>query len=412
MLTRKIAACLFLCLLLVVGSAHNSYADSAEVLPKGIFNGDVEYSYYFPIDQKFDQDGNAVDVAIDYNTSMNSKLFPSLKQLEIGFGMPDGSASIGNSVVDFEYNINEVDFKFFYGLTDKLTIGTKIPYLWLKSNVNAGVNTSNATIGFNPYFGQSGDPFGVPLIPTQLGGVKNDKLATELVQNTLVHDYGYKRIASWSDNGVGDIEVGGRYQYLQTDNWRLAFTGALRLPSGRVDDPDNLADLAFGTGAWAMLFRSNNDYTGFENIVLNASLEYDLVLPDHQTLRVPNDVNQPITNNKEDVSRDLGDISKLKLSGAYSLPKGFGIYLFYAYAFKTKNSVSGDRGFAYESLEDETNWTCQEYKIGLTYSTVPLFQEKNFFLPLVFGVEFEDVFAGNNNFLKQQLLTFSLSAYF
>jgi hypothetical protein len=51
MLTRKIAACLFLCLLLIVGSVHNSYADSAEVLPKGISRGDLEYSYYFPIDE-------------------------------------------------------------------------------------------------------------------------------------------------------------------------------------------------------------------------------------------------------------------------------------------------------------------------------------------------------------------------
>ncbi|MDO8969227.1 MAG: hypothetical protein Q7U74_00975, partial [Saprospiraceae bacterium] len=185
MLTRKIAACLFFCLLLIVGSAHYLYADSAEVLPKGIFRGDVEYSYYFPIDKKFDPDGNVEDVAKDYNTKMNSNLFPALKQLEAGFGMPDGSASIGNSVVDFEYNINEVDSKFFYGLTDKLSIGIKIPYFWLKNSVNAGVNTLNATVGFNPYYGQPGDPFGVPLIPTQLGGVKNDSLATELVQDTL-----------------------------------------------------------------------------------------------------------------------------------------------------------------------------------------------------------------------------------
>jgi len=412
MLTRKITACLFLCLLLIVGSVHNSYADSAEVLPKGISRGDVEYSYYFPIDEKFDPDGNVEDIAKDYNTGMSSNLFPALKQLEAGFGMPDGSASLGDSVVDFKYDVNEVNLKFFYGLTDKLSIGTKIPYIWQKNKVSAEVNTLNATIGINPYFGQTGDPFGVPLIPTQLGGIKNDGLATELVQNTLVQDYGYKRIASWSDHGIGDIEVGGRYQYLQTDNWRLAFTGAVRLPTGKVDDPDDLVDLGFGSGAWALLFRSNNDYTGFENIILNASLEYDLVLPDNEMLRVPDDVNNPITSNKEDVSRDLGDIYKLKLSGAYALPKGFGIYVFYSYAFQSKDSVSGDQGFAYESLEDETDWTYQEYKIALSYSTVPLFQEKKFPLPLVFSVEFEDVFAGTNNFLKQQLLTFSVSAFF
>jgi hypothetical protein len=412
MLTRKIAACLFLCLLLIVGSVHNSYADSAEVLPKGISRGDLEYSYYFPIDEKFDPDGNVEDIAKDYNTSMNSNLFPALKQLETVFGMPDGSASLGDSVVDFKYNVNEVNLKFFYGLTDKLSIGVKIPYLWYENEVSAGVNTVNATLGFNPFYGRPAAPFGIPLIPVQFGGVKNDSLATELVQDTLVQDYGYKRIASWSDQGIGDIEVGGRYQYLKTNNWRLAFTGAVRLPTGNVDDPDNLVDLGFGSGAWALLFRSNNDFTGFENMILNATLEYDLVLPDKETLRVPSDVNNPITSNKEEVSRDLGDIYKLKLSGDYALPRGFGIHLLYAYAGQLKDSISGNQGFAYQSLEDETDWTYQEYKIGLSYSTIPLYKEKKFPLPLVFGVEYEDVFAGTNNFLKQRLLTFSLSAFF
>ena len=412
MKTKKVIVCQCFVILLLFGSTRLLFADTAEVLPKGIFRGDIEYSYYLPIDTKFDPDGNVEDIAADYNTGMNSNLFPALKQLETGFGLPDGSASLGDSVVKYEYDIDQVDLKFFYGLTDKLSIGLKAPYYWIKNDVSAEVNTTNATIGFNPIFGQPGDPFGVPLIPVQLGGVTNDALATELVQNSLVEDYGYQRVESWSDNGFGDIEAGGRYQFLNTDDWRLAFTGAVRFPTGQVDDPDSLVDVAFGSGAWALLFRSNNDYTGFKNIVLNATLEYDLVLPDKETVRVPDDVNNPITSNKEEVSRDLGDIFRLKLSGAYSLPKGFGIYLFYSYAFQLKDSISGNQGFAYESLEDETDWTYHEYKIGLSYSTLPLFQQKEFPLPLVFGVQFEDVFAGTNNFLKQQLFIFSITSFF
>ena len=409
---KCIVAGSILCLLLVVGAVSNLWAESAEVLPKGIFRGDIEYSYYFPIDERFDPDGHVEDVATDYNTSMNSNLFPALQLLEAGFGLPAGSASLGDSVVDFKYNVDELNIKLYYGLTDKLSIGTKIPYWWYKNDVNAEVSTANATIGFNPNYGQPGDPFGVPLIPVQFGGVKNDALATELVQNTLVQDYGYERVQSWSDHGIGDIEVGARYQFLNTDSWRLAFTGAVRLPTGEVNDPDNLVDLNFGSGAWALLFRSNNDYTGFKNIILDATFEYDLVLPASEELRVPDDVNNPITANKENVDRNIGDVFKLKLTGAYALPKGFGFYLFYSYAFKLKDSVSGNQGYAYESLEDETDWSYQEYKIGLSYSTIPLFQEKKFPVPLVIGIEYEDVFAGTNNFLKQNLLTFTISSFF
>jgi hypothetical protein len=403
-------ACLCFCFLFLMGTTRLSYGDSAEVLPKGVFRGDVEYSYYLPVDEKFDPDGNEEDLAADYNTSLNSNVFPDLSLVELGFGMPAGSASLGDSVIDFEYDFDDLILKFFYGVTDKLSIGTKIPYYWQKNNVNATLDTTNATVGKNPFVPGEVAPIYVPGTTVPFPGTV--PFTTNDIQNFLVQAYGYKPVETWSGSGIGDIEVGGRYQYLKTENWRLAFTGGVRLPTGEVDDPDNLVDIAFGSGAWALLFRANNDYTGIENVILNASFEYDLVLPDHETLRVPDDVNRPLTTNKENVDRDLGDIFKLKLSGAYAFYEGFGLSLLYSYAFQTKDRISGDQGYNYESLEDETDWTYHEYKVGLSYSTIPLFQKKKFPLPLVVGIEYEDVFAGSNNFLKQQLITFSLSAFF
>jgi len=400
----KIAiACFCFCFLFLLGTTRLSYGDSAEVLPKGIFRGDVEYSYYLPIDEKFDPDGNEQGLADDYNTNLNSNVFPDLSLVEAGFEMPAGSASLGDSVVDFEYKIDEVDLKFFYGITDKFSIGTKIPYYWIKNDVNASLDTLNATVGKNPFV-----PGGVA--PLQIPGTV--PFTTNDIQNLLGQGFGYKPVETWSGNGIGDIEAGGRYQYLKTENWRLAFTGALRLPTGEVDDPDSLVDVAFGSGAWAMLFRSNNDYTGIKNVILNATLEYDLVLPDHETVRVPDDVNRPLTTNKENVDRDLGDIFRLKLSGAYAFSEGFGFYLFYSYAFQLKDKISGDQGYNYESLEEETDWTYHEYKVGLSYSTIPLFRKKEFPIPLFASLEFEDVFAGTNNFLKQQLFTFKVGVFF
>ena len=400
----KIAiACLCFCFLFLMGTTRLSYSDSAEVLPKGVFRGDIEYSYYLPIDEKFDPDGNEEDLAADYNTNLNSSVFPDLSLVEIGFGMPAGSASLGDSVVDWEYNIDEVDLKFYYGVTDKLSIGIKIPYYWVENDVNARLDNTNATVGMNPFVPGGVAPLSVP---------GTTPFTTDDVQNLLGQAFGYDRVETWSDNGIGDIEAGARYQYLKTENWRLAFTGGVRLPTGEEDDPDSLVDVAFGSGTWALLFRSNNDYTGIKNIILNATLEYDLVLPDHETVRVPDDVNRPLTTNKENVDRDLGDIFRLKLSGDYAFYEGFGFYLFYSYAFQLKDRVSGDKGYQYKSLEDETDWTYHEYKVGLSYSTIPLFRKKKFPLPILASIEFEDVFSGTNNFLKQQLFTFKLAVLF
>ncbi|MGA9539393.1 MAG: transporter, partial [Desulfobacterales bacterium] len=224
--------------------------------------------------------------------------------------------------------------------------------------------------------------------------------------------YGFQRFEDYSGSGFSDIEIGLRYQYLNTPNWRLAFTGGVRLPTGDIDDPDNLTDIPFGSGAWALLFRLNNDYTGIEKLVLNATLKYDLVLPDSATVRVPEDPNQPITANKEKVHRNQGDIFEIELSGTYQFLQSLSLSLLYDYSFALKDSVSGDMGYAYDSLEDESDWTAHYFTIGLNYSTIPLYAEKKFPIPMTASIEYENWFAGSNNILKQQLFNFVATFFF
>ena len=106
---------LYLCCLLLLSITTISYAGGAEVLPKGIFRGEVEYGYYSSVDTRFDPDGNKENVATDYNTILDSSVFSSLADLEAAFGLPSGSASIGDSVVDFEYNFSDLILNFQYG---------------------------------------------------------------------------------------------------------------------------------------------------------------------------------------------------------------------------------------------------------------------------------------------------------
>jgi hypothetical protein len=395
---------------------NQAYADNAEVLPKGVFRANFTGNFYFPIDKRFDPDGDTEDVATDYNDTLNSNIFPEFAMVEEAFGMPPGSANIGDTIVSFEYKLDDYIFNLYYGLTDKLTVGVKVPFYRNKTDVStARLNTKNATAGKNEELNTIA-PLDVP------GTVPFD---TEDIQNLLgrgvdinndgsidIPGYGYKRFETCESTQIADIELGFRYQYFKTDKWRLAFTGGVRFPTGQVDDPDNLVDLSFGSGAYALLFRLNNDYTGIKNTVLNFTVKYDVVLSDNETKRVPNSVDQPITRNKENVERNLGDIVELEASGDYEFHKGLSGSLLYRYGFKQKDSVSGDKGFSYSSLEDETDWTYHAFIIGISYSTLPLFIEKKFPVPLKASLSYENDFAGSNNFLKQQLITFELTAFF
>ena len=92
-----------------------------------------------------------------------------------------------------------------------------------------------------------------------------------------------------------------------------------------------------GSGAYTLLFRSNNDYTGIKHVVLNATLRYDLILPDNETLRIPDSVDVPITGNKEKIDRDIGDVFEVEVSGTYELSKGFNVTLDYKFGASLKD---------------------------------------------------------------------------
>ena len=387
------------------------YADNAEVLPKGIHSVTLNGKFFFPVDERYNQDGNEEPIAADFNRPFGGP----------AFGLPAG-AIIGDSVVSFEYDATIVEFIYTYGLNEKLMIAVFAEYWDLENKVNAGLDTTNATLGKS----STGVDFGFPLVPLAGGGPFGDAVplttqdGQDLIGNgidvngdgvTDVPGYGYKPVGTWSDSGISDIEVGLRYQYYKTEQWRLAFTGGVRVPTGREDDPDNLVDFPFGAGAWALLFQFQNDFLGFENIVLNATFRYDLFLPDEKVMRIPDDVNQPITRNKEKVDRDIGDIIELEASGTYNFWNAFTFSLLYRFGYKMENKISGNLGFAYDQAEAETNYKEHVGIAGLSYSTIPLVQAEKFPIPLRTTLSYRNRFAGEN-ILKSDYIGLLLSVFF
>ena len=417
---KKIITVTLSFLIIFLLTANLAYTDDAEVIPKGVSRVGIEYRYYIPYSKQFDSDGNTEDIDKDFNANLNSDVFPALGLVESGFGIPAGSATVGSSIVDIEFEYNYFKLYYYYGLGERLTIGFELPYQFRKTNVDARLDVSNATVGKTAI----GTGLGAPLAPLAGPFPDTAPLTTADVQNLLgagldtngdgtvdIPGYGFKPIEDWSDDGIGDLEVGFRYQYLKTNDWRLAFTGGVRFPTGEEDDPDNLMDRPMGDGFYALLFRLNNDYIGVKNLLLNFSFRYNLALPDNVTLRIPDDQDQPITRNKEEVDRDTGDEIELRFTGIYQIMKGLSLMGFYQYGYKWEDKIEGNMGFAYEELEKNSDYYEHIYKVGLTYSTIPLYQEKKFSVPLTATVLYRDRFAGKN-ILKTQYIGIMLSVFF
>ena len=67
----------------------------------------------------------------------------------------------------------------------------------------------------------------------------------------------------------------------------------------------------------------------------------------------------------------------------------------YRYGFKLEDRVSGPRGFPHNLAEQDTGSTEQLYLVQLNYSTLPLYMERRFPIPLNVFVSYRDRFAGS-----------------
>ena len=180
----------------------------------------------------------------------------------------------------------------------------------------------------------------------------------------MTSEYGYSPIESWSGQGIGDIELGGKYRFFLEESSSFAMTGGLRIPTGRADDPDDLTDVAWSYGNYALLLRLHYDYKVSNlwskrpsqlhqivpapgDVIFNTTFRYDYMLPDKKVKRVGDTPDQVFTNNREEVSRKLGDIFNIEVSGKYQITRNIAFSALYTYGFKLKDEISGSMGYNY-----------------------------------------------------------------
>lgn len=399
-----------------------AYEEDAEVLPKGKWRFRVDDRIYFPTQTRYGTDGHRESAAADFNANLNSQAFSDLTKIESLFRLSPGTATIGRSVVTFNYQFNTMTFGLDYGLTDKLTLGVRIPYWFVRNTVSARLDTSSATVGKNT-FSNTLAPLNLNLpIP---GFRPTVPLTTADVQNLIgrgldingdgkidIPGVGFKRLQTWTGDGLSDIEAGFRYQYLNNKIFRLAATAGGRFPTGRVDDIDDLADYAFGRGAYALLARLNNDFIFINNFLLNVSFKYDYYFPDSRTLRVPSDADHPLTPNIDRVSRKYGNIFEIETNVKYTFLEIWDVNFLYIFGTKGMDRVHGNKGLNYTSLEAQTNYMEQIYRVSVGLSTLPLYKKGSFPVPLTFSVQYRDRFAGNNKLLATQYIRVLLNVFF
>jgi hypothetical protein len=390
-------------------------ADDALVLPRGVWRASVDARFSLPITERFTPSGGTEALATDFNRNLNSTVFRDLQRVEAAFRLPAGSATFGRSVVDFERHIQIYTLQAAYGLTNRLSLGVRVPYWTQENQVQAALDSRTATVGFNPAVPGGVAPLGVP-------GTRPP--TTEDIQ-AFLERLGFRRVQDWSDASFGDSFAGLKYQYYRSEHWRLAATGRVRFPTGRWDDPNNLVDAPTGFAAWGLGLEVHQDVVWQRpgraprlgvltpgEFVLNTTFRYEAILPDEKPFRVCA-IHQPICPNFDpQVRRDVGDLVEAEMAATVGLLPGLTLTPMYTYTHKFQDQFRGDRGFNYGQLQAETEGDLHTLDLRLAYSTALLFAAQRFPVPLSVSVRYVDRLAGNNNRSQTRYLGVILAGAF
>ncbi len=230
-----------LTLLLLVLCAAEVYGDHARVGTSGLWRFRI-YNVYGWASQAFDSAGHYDDIISIAVRNWNE---------DIDFIYPLGK-KLGYLKNNAKLSFARTDFLIDYGLTDSIFLEVWVPvYQYKKLSLGTW---------------------------TYIDDESNDTVSEWL-------DEAYGDAAIWkakqiypSDldaRGVGDILVGWKHQLYKSDRARFAYATGLRLPTGRVDDPDDLDDTSLGDGQMDLGLWFYYDYITSPHFFLNIHTRFE-----------------------------------------------------------------------------------------------------------------------------------------
>ena len=387
---------------LILSSTCALAMDSTEPLPRSVNSPAFRYGMISGVDSKYNSNGTVEALSdintIHFNSDQLKKISSEVETLVLVLNQLSGTHRLGDQLNLGTLRIEtEPDIKYFVpifarGITDDLSLGVALPVVWYKNKLSLVQSNSNAdevcdTLG----------PTSVPELKEACHTLRNTKMTDE-VRKELANK-GYKPIQDRKETLVGDLQLVSFWRFFNQDAARhtMVLRNTLSLPTGKPNDPDDLADLgAFGQTALESQILHN--YLLFPTLRLATKAAYKLTLPDHVDARVPRSEADvlPAKDTKEKVGRNLGDTITLGTAATWNFWGDFGIAGGYEYARKSADRYSGSRGGRYDLLEKDTSSVAHRLRGGLSYDTIGLYMRTKRVPPMKLDFEVTNTVAGRN----------------
>lgn len=364
--------------------------ESTTVLPKGIRNISIR-TINTETKEKSDSNGGIIPLADPLYKPLKFKNIISseksvLKRKEIeAFLKSEGwskNDSVGDFFADLDAQINVWAPIVSFGVTDKLTMGVAIPVYSVSTDVEVGFRTNEMADRFLRKL-QS------PLVNRGSSAIEAHTKLTNAIPrlNEKLEDNGYRTLKKWSAIGLGDITFLSKYLVLNESKYKVATALGFVAPTGRVDDPDNLTDLAFGDGQWDLFSQLYFDQYLSPKLFFNQYVKYTYQAPSKKIVR-DKTADETIEVEKSKRSFKLGDKVDAGFSVQYEQDQT-GIKVGAGFLYNRKFSDRYDaRSEVRDELQKDTEKEAGYWKAMLGYSSLAAFRKGEAKIPFMSSIEY------------------------
>lgn len=201
------------------------------------------------------------------------------------------------------------------------------------------------------------------------------------IQSAIVNGLGYKELGDWNGSGLGDIELGVMYNFLNRYDYGLLLTTGVIAPTGRQDDPDIIQDVAFGDGQWDAFMELGGGIKINHLYTLNAWARYTHQFESEKKLRKPLNDDVSVSNESGYFTEKLGNKIEYNTSFEYYPTDWLKFEALYNFSRTAQATYTSDDLLANRRLGSNTKTYSENIRLTASLSTVKLFQKKKFVLP-------------------------------
>jgi len=306
------------------------------------------------------------------------------RSLTSGFLTSEGFSpgdSVGQFAADVKTRVQVMAPIFTMGLTSSTTVAVAVPVYRMQTAAELSFQANDMgqkfiyalTSDYNNQFASARD------------AVSKLNDAVVRLNNKLI-DNGYRRLENWSAQGLGDTQLVFKNRTFEGDGFALATQGIVTIPTGRIDDPDNLLDKGFGDGQWDLALGVSAEESlnqVFDGLSVSQFLRYTEQLPGRRTFRLVTPA-ETIEVPKEALSFDLGNKIEAGAAALLSTSSGWGGSLGYNYSYKGSDRFLTSAETR-EVLERDSIETQHQAEAELVYSAVPAYKRGS--IPVPFEIK-------------------------